>query len=42
MKIIGGFFLWAVIAVVFFRWASIEERNDRRPTIVHPSGAVAR
>lgn len=34
MKIIGGFFLWTVIAVVFFRWASIEERKDRRPTVV--------
>ena len=34
MKIIGGFFLWAVIAVVFFRWASAEERNDRRPVVV--------
>jgi putative membrane protein len=34
MKIIGGFFLWAVIAVVFFRWASIEERKDRRRPIV--------
>jgi putative membrane protein len=39
MKIIGGFFLWTVIAVVFFRWASIEERKDRRPTIV--TGPVA-
>ena len=34
MKIVGGIFLWVVIAVVFFRWASIEERKDRRPTIV--------
>jgi putative membrane protein len=34
MKIIGGFFLWTVIAVVFFRWASIEERKDRRRPIV--------
>jgi putative membrane protein len=34
MKIVGGFFLWVVIAVVFFRWASVEERKNRRPTIV--------
>jgi putative membrane protein len=34
MKIIGGFFLWAVIAVIFFRWASAEERKDRRVPIV--------
>jgi putative membrane protein len=39
MKIVGGFFLWVVIAVVFFRWASAEERRDRRPivrTVVSP------
>jgi putative membrane protein len=34
MKVIGGFFLWTVIAVIFFRWASAEERRDRRPPIV--------
>ena len=34
MKLVGGFFLWVVITVVFFRWAAIEERKDRRPTIV--------
>jgi putative membrane protein len=27
MKIVGGFILWGVIAVVFFRWAAREERD---------------
>ena len=27
MKIVGGFFLWGVIAVVFFRWANREQRE---------------
>jgi putative membrane protein len=27
MKIVGGLILWAVIAVVFFRWAAREERD---------------
>jgi putative membrane protein len=27
MKIVGGFILWVVIAVVFFRWAAREERD---------------
>lgn len=29
MKIGGGLFLWAVIAVIFFRWASREDQQDR-------------
>jgi putative membrane protein len=29
MKIVGGFFLWIVIAVVFFRWHQREERLER-------------
>lgn len=27
MKIVGGFLLWTVIAVYFFKWSSIEERE---------------
>ena len=30
MKIGGGFLLWTVIAVIFFKWAGEEERADRR------------
>jgi len=30
MKILGGFFLWSLIAVRFFRWAAAESANDRR------------
>ena len=29
MKIGAGLLIWAIIAVVFFRWASEEERADR-------------
>jgi putative membrane protein len=31
MKLLGGFYLYAIIAVVFFRWYADEERDDRRP-----------
>jgi putative membrane protein len=30
MKIVGGLFLWLIIAVIFFRWYESEERQDRR------------
>jgi putative membrane protein len=29
MKIGAGMFLWALIAVIFFRWAADEERRQR-------------
>ncbi|MDQ4069244.1 MAG: cytochrome c oxidase assembly protein [Actinomycetota bacterium] len=29
MKIVGGLFLWAVIAVIFFRWYADEERRAK-------------
>ena len=31
MKIGGGFLLWAIIAVMFFRWAAAEERAQGGP-----------
>lgn len=31
MKVGGGFYLWGIIAVVFFRWAAVEERRDHVP-----------
>lgn len=35
MKIVGGMYLWVLIAVIFFRWATREGRNDRaaRPIV---------
>jgi len=30
MKILGGFFLWTLIAVRFFRWAASEGESDRQ------------
>ena len=30
MKIGGGLLLWMIIAVLFFRWHSAEEENDRQ------------
>lgn len=32
MKIGGGFFLWTIIAVMFFRWAADEERASGQPS----------
>jgi putative membrane protein len=32
MKIGGGFLLWGIIAVTFFRWAAAEERKQGGPT----------
>jgi len=29
MKIVGGLFLWLVIALIFFRWYANEERRDK-------------
>ena len=37
MKLVGGLFLWVVITVVFFRWAAIEQRKDRRPAVNTPT-----
>jgi putative membrane protein len=28
MKLLGGMFLWTIIAILFFRWAAAEERQD--------------
>jgi putative membrane protein len=30
MKIVGGLYLWLIIAIIFFRWYESEERQDRR------------
>jgi putative membrane protein len=42
MKIAGGFFLWALITVLFFRWAASHQRSSgrdgNRPVIL-PDGA---
>jgi putative membrane protein len=47
MKILGGFYLWAIITVLFFRWAAKQEKlNARRdvgpvrPSADQPAGAV--
>ncbi len=38
MKIGGGFFLWGIITVLFFRWAASEERHEHDgPTAATPS-----
>jgi putative membrane protein len=29
MKIVGGLYLWLIIAVIFFRWYASEEREDK-------------
>ena len=30
MKIVGGLYLWLIIAIIFFRWYESEERKNRR------------
>jgi putative membrane protein len=34
MKLAGGAYLWALIIVIFFRWALANERDDRRINLV--------
>lgn len=36
MKIVGGFFLWSLIAVRFFRWAKEQRASDMEKRIVRP------
>ncbi len=36
MKILGGFFLWGLIAVRFFRWATKERAADMEKRIIRP------
>ena len=36
MKVIGGFFLWGLIAIRFFRWAAAERASDMQKRIVRP------
>jgi putative membrane protein len=35
MKIVGGLYLWAVIAVIFFRWYEDEERHPPEDSVLH-------
>ena len=35
MKIVGGLFLWLVIAVIFFRWYESEERRSATGDVLH-------
>lgn len=35
MKIVGGLYLWFVIAVIFFRWYADEERNGPDGDVLH-------
>jgi putative membrane protein len=35
MKIVGGLYLWAVIAVIFFRWYEDEERQAKVDDVLH-------
>ena len=37
MKIGGGFFLWAVIGTIWFKWAAEEERSARRGPLIETS-----
>jgi putative membrane protein len=30
MKIVGGLYLWLIIAIIFFRWYASEERHDQQ------------
>ncbi len=39
MKIVAGFYLWTIIAVIFFRWYAREERVEQRARHVPPPPA---
>jgi putative membrane protein len=39
MKLVGGFYLYSVIAVIFFRWYADEERVDERAREREAGGA---
>ncbi|MDW3176663.1 MAG: cytochrome c oxidase assembly protein [Acidimicrobiia bacterium] len=36
MKVLGGFFLWTLIAFRFFRWAASERASDMQKRVVRP------
>ena len=36
MKIVGGFFLWTLIAIRFFSWAKDQRASDMEKRIVRP------
>lgn len=36
MKVLGGFFLWALIAYRFFGWSGDQRRTDMEKRVVHP------
>jgi putative membrane protein len=44
MKLLGGFYLWAIITVLFFKWASrqekLNERESMRPVVRQAPPAV--
>ena len=35
MKLVGGFYLWMVIGVIFFRWYADEERHSSADGVLH-------
>jgi putative membrane protein len=35
MKLAGGFYLWTIITVIFFKWAGRNEESDRQRRVVH-------
>ena len=40
MKLIGGFYLWTVIAIIFFTWSSSQEKSSRNMRRVGADGTV--
>ena len=43
MKLVGGMYLWTWIGVLFFRWATVQQRADSQMRLVTtvPSGPIA-
>jgi hypothetical protein len=39
MKLVGGLYLWTIIAVIFFRWYAREERVEERARRAPPATA---
>jgi putative membrane protein len=40
MKLAGGFYLWTLIIMIFFRWAMAQERDQRHFTLVRAEDAL--
>ena len=41
MKIVGGFYLWTIIAVLFFRWSAANQKSEQRVRLADTTQAAS-